>query len=279
MPNCQETFRTLGFRLLMRCFRPKVRESWGTFISRSNVCKRLADLHRFFRTSLGRFQTARKLLALWASSCARAASGLKFAKVWGTLRSWSNVWQRLARLPRVCRASLGRFQTARKVLALLVSACACAASDLKCAKVRGTLSSRSNVCKRLGGLPRVCRTSLGRFQTASKLLEPWAFVCACAASDLKCAKFRGTLSSRSNACKRPTGFVILLRGKITREPRPLNGMYDEQPRNFLYGSLSPPHRGNKRTIQKTVDWSPRLRDKKKWNSDEIKTNTQYLTHS
>ena len=68
---------------------------------------------------------------------------------------------------------------------------ACAASDLKCAKVLGTLSSRSNLSKRLAVLPRVCRTILGPFQTARKLLALWASACACAASDLKCAKVEG----------------------------------------------------------------------------------------
>ena len=47
----------------------------------------------------------------------------------------------------------------------------------------GTLRSRSKDCKRLAGLPRVCRTILGRFQTARKLLALWASSCACAGSD------------------------------------------------------------------------------------------------
>ena len=38
----------------------------------------------------------------------------------------------------------------------------------------GTLSWRSNACKQLARLPRVCRTSLGRFRRARKLLELWA---------------------------------------------------------------------------------------------------------
>ena len=177
----------------------------GTLGSRSNVCKRFADLPRVCRTILGRFQTARKLLALWASACACAGSDLRWAKVLGTLSSQSNDSKRLAGLPRVCRTILGRFQTARKLLALWASACACAGSDLRWAKVLGLLSSRSNDCKRLAGLPRVFRTILGRFQTARKLLALWASACACAGSDLKCVKVLGTLGSRSNDCKRLAG--------------------------------------------------------------------------
>ena len=174
----------------------------GTLISRSNDCKRLAGLPRVCRTILGRFQTARKLLALWASACACAGSDLSWAKVLGTLSSRSNDCKRLADLPRVCRTILGQFQTARKLLALWASSCACAGSDLKCVKVLGTLSSRSNDCKRLAGLPRVYRTILGQFQNARKLLALWASACACAGSDLKSVKVLGTLSSRSNDCKR-----------------------------------------------------------------------------
>ena len=178
----------------------------GTLSSRSNDCKRLAGLPRVYRTILGRFQAARKLLALWASACACAGSDLGWAKVLGTLISRSNDCKRLAGLPRVYRTILGRFQTARKLLALWASACACAGSDLKCVKVLGTLSSRSNDCKRLAGLPRVYRTILGRFQTARKLLALWASACACAGSDLRWAKVLGTLSSRSNDCKRLADF-------------------------------------------------------------------------
>ena len=164
----------------------------GTLSSRSNDCKGLADLPRVCRTILGRFQTARKLLALWASACACAGSDLRWAKVLGTLSSRSNDCKRLAGLPRVYRTILGRFQTARKLLALWASACACAGSDLRWVKVLGTLISRSNDCKRLAGLPRVYRTILGRFQTARKLLALWAAACACAGSDLRWAKVLGT---------------------------------------------------------------------------------------
>ena len=188
----------------------------GTLRSRSNDCKRLAGLPRVYRTILGRFQTARKLLALWASSCACAGSDLKCAKVLGTLRSRSNDCKRLAGLPRVCRTILGRFQTARKLLALWASSCACAGCDLKCVKVLGTLSSRSNDCKRLAGLPRVCRTILGRFQTARKLLALWASSCACAGCHLKCVKVLGTLSSRSNDCKRLAGLPRVCRTILGR---------------------------------------------------------------
>ena len=183
----------------------------GTLISRSNDCKRLAGLPRVYRTILGRFQTSRKLLALWASACACAGSDLKCVKVLGTLSSRSNDCKRLAGLPRVYRTILGRFQTARKLLALWASACACAGSDLRWAKVLGTLSSRSNDCKRLADLPRVCRTILGRFQTARKLLALWASACACAGSDLRWAKVLGTLSSRSNDCKRLAGLPRVYR--------------------------------------------------------------------
>ena len=181
----------------VRC--PKVQ---GTFSLRSNACKRIASLHRVCRTSLGRFQSARKLLALWAFPCACAWSDLKCPKVRGTFSLRSNACKRIASLPRVCRTSLGRFQNARKLLELWASPCACASSDLRCPKVRGTFSLRSNACKRIASLPRVCRTSLGRFQSARKLLALWAFPCACAWSDLKCPKVRGTFSLRSNACKR-----------------------------------------------------------------------------
>ena len=174
----------------------------GTLISRSNDCKRLAGLPRVYRTILGRFQTARKLFALWAAACACAGSDLRWAKVLGTLSSRSNDCKRFADLPRVSRTILGQFQTARKLLALWASACACAGSDLRWAKVLGTLSLRSNDCKRLAGLPRVYRTILGRFQTARKLLALWAAAFACAGCDLKCTKVLGTLSSRSNDCKR-----------------------------------------------------------------------------
>ena len=188
----------------------------GTLSSRSNDCKRLAGLPRVCRTILGIFQTARKLLALWASACACAWSDLKCTKVRGTLSSRSNDCKRLAGLPRVCRTSMGRFQTARKHLALWAIACAFAASDLKCAKVLGTLSSRSYDCKRLPGLPRVCRIISGRFQTARKLLALSASACACAWSDLKGAKVLGTLSSRSNASKRIASWPRVCRTSLGR---------------------------------------------------------------
>ena len=156
----------------LRC--PKVQ---GTFSLRSNACKRIASLPRFCRTSLGRFQSARKLLALWAFPCACAWSDLKCRKVRGTFSLRSNACKRIASLPRVCRTSLVRFQSARKLLALWAFPCACAWSDLRCPKVRGTFSLRSNACKRIASLPRVCRTSLGRFQSARKLLELWACPC------------------------------------------------------------------------------------------------------
>ena len=178
---------------------PKVR---GTFSLRSNACKRIASLPRVCRTSLGPFQSARKLLALWVFPCACAWSDAKCPNVWGTFSLRSKASKRIASLPRVCRTSLGRFQSARKLLALLVSPCASAWCDLKCPKVRGTFSLRSHACKRIASLPRVCRTSLGRFQSARKLLALWAFPFACALSDLKCTKVRGTFTLRSNACKR-----------------------------------------------------------------------------
>ena len=136
---------------------PKVR---GTFSWRSDACKRIASFPRVCRTSLDRFQSARKLLELWSSPCACAWSDLKCPKVRGTFSLGSNACKRIASLPRVCRTSLGRFQSARKLLALWVSPCACALSDLKCPNVRGTFTLRSNACKRIASLPRVCRTSL-----------------------------------------------------------------------------------------------------------------------
>ena len=92
----------------------------------------------------------------------------------------------------VAHCSLGRLQRARKLLALWACACACAWSDLKCPRVRGTFSLRSNACNRIARLPRVCRTCFGRFQCARKLLALWASACTCAWSDLKCPKVQGT---------------------------------------------------------------------------------------
>ena len=165
----------------------------GTFSLRSNACKRIASLPRVCKTSLGRFQSARKLLELSASPCACAWSDLKCPKVPGTFSLRSNGCKRIASLPRVCRTSLGRFQSARKLLELSASPCACAWSDLKCPKVPFTFSLRSNACKRIASLPGVCRTSLVRFQSARKLLELWASPCACAWSDLKCPKVQAHL--------------------------------------------------------------------------------------
>ena len=138
---------------------------------RSNDSKGIAGLPRVCRANLGRFQSARKLLELWASPCGCAWSDLKCPKVRGTFSLRSNASKRIASLPRVCRTSLGRFQSARKLSELWTSPCACAWSDLKCPKVPGTFSLRSNVCKRIASLPSVWRTSLGRFQSARNLLE------------------------------------------------------------------------------------------------------------
>ena len=187
---------------------------------RSNALRRIAGLPRVCRTSLGRFQSGRKLLALWTFPCACAWSDLKCPKVRGTFSLRSNGCKRIASLPRVCRTSLGRFESARKLLELWVSPCACAWFDLKCSKVRGTLSLRSNACKRIASLPRVCRTSLGRFQSARKLLALWAFPCACAWSDLKCPKVWGTFSLRSNACKRIASLPRVCRTSLGRFQSP-----------------------------------------------------------
>ena len=149
-------------------------ESSGHNANDLNASKRIASLPRVCRTSLGRFQSARKLLELWASPCACAWSDPKCPKVLGTFSLRSDACKRIASLPRVCRTSLGRFQSARKLLALWAFSYACAWSNLKCTKVRGTFSLRSNACKRIASLPRVCRTSLGRFQSARKLLALWA---------------------------------------------------------------------------------------------------------
>ena len=134
----------------------------------------MVSLPSVCRTSLGRFQSARKLLELWASPCACDWSDLKSPKVPGTFTLRCNARKRMVSLPRVCRTSLGRFQSARKLLVLWASPYACAWSDLKCPKVPGTFTLQSNACKRIASLPRVCRTSLGRFQSARKLLELWA---------------------------------------------------------------------------------------------------------
>ena len=144
----------------------------------------------------------------------RPALALKCAKVRGTLCSRFNACKRLAGFPRVCTTSLGPLQSAKKLIPLWASACACAAHDLKCAKIRGTLSLRSNACKRLAGLPRVCRKNLGRFQSARKLFPLWAFECACAGHDLRCAKVWGILSSRSNACKKTRRLAQSLQNKF-----------------------------------------------------------------
>ena len=184
----------------LRC--PKVRSTFGL---RSSACKRIASLPRVCRTSLGRFQSTRKLLELWASPCACAWSDLKCPKVWGTFSLRSNACKRIPTFPRVYRTSLGRFQSARKLLTLWAFPCACAWSDLKCPKVRGTFSLRPNASKRIASLPRVCRFSLGQLQSDRKLLELWASPCACAWSNLKCAKVRGTFSLRSNAANESRG--------------------------------------------------------------------------
>ena len=181
-----------------------------------NVCKRIASLPRVCRTSLGRFLSARKLLELWASPCACAWSDLKCPKVPGTFTLRSNACKRLASLPRVCRTSLGRFQRARKLLEHWASPCACAWSDLRYPKVPGTFTLRSNACKRIASSPRVCRTSLGRLQRARKLLELWSSPCACAWSDLKCAKVPGTFTLRSNACKRVASLPRVCRTSLGR---------------------------------------------------------------
>ena len=136
---------------------PKVR---ATFSLRSNACKRIATLPRVSRTSLGLFQSARKLLALWDYPCGCAWSDLKCPKVRATFSLRSNACKRIASFPRVCRTSSGRIQSARKYLALWASPCACAWSDLKCPKVRGTFSLQSNGSKRIASLPRVCRAKL-----------------------------------------------------------------------------------------------------------------------
>ena len=190
----------------MRLVSPKVPEIPGTFTLRSNACKRIVSLPRVCRASLGRFQSARKLLELVASPCACAWSDLKCPKVLGTFSLRSNACKRIASLPKVCRTSLGRFKRARKLLELWAYPCACAWSDLSCPKVSGTFSLRSNACKRIASLPRVCKTSLGRFQSTRKLLELWASRCACAWSVLKCPKVPGTffcdltLANESPAC-------------------------------------------------------------------------------
>ena len=198
----------------LRC--PKVQ---GAFSLRSNACKRIASLPRVCRTSLGRFQSARKLLELWVSPCACAWSDLKCPKVPGTFFLRSNARKRIASLPRVCRTSLGRFQSARKLLKFWASPCACAWSDLKCPKIPGTFSYRSNAWKRIASLPRLCRTSLGRFQSARKLLELWASPCACALADLRFPKVPGTFSLRSNASKRIASFPRVCRTSLGRFQR------------------------------------------------------------
>ena len=188
----------------------------GTFSLRSSASKRIASLPRVCRTSLDRFQSARKLLKLWASPCACAWSDLSCPKVPGTFSLRSNGCKQIASLPRVCRTSLDRFQSARKRLELWASPCACAWSDLKCPKVPGTLSLRSNACKRIASLPRVCRTSLERFQSGGKVLELWASPCACAWSDLKWMKVPGTFSLRSNAWKRIASLPRVCRTSLGR---------------------------------------------------------------
>ena len=142
-------------------------------------------------------------MELWTSPCACAWSDLKCPKVPGIFSLRFNACKRIASLPRAGRISFGRFQNARKLLELWVSPCACAWRDLKCPKVQTTFSLRSNAQRvAIASLPRVCRTSLGGFQSSRNLLELFASPCACAWSDLKCPKVPGTFSLRSNACKR-----------------------------------------------------------------------------
>ena len=192
----------------------------GIFSLRFNACKRNASLPRVGRISFGRFQNARKLLELWVSPCACAWRDLKCPKVQTTFSLRSNACKRIASLPRVCRTSLGGFQSSRNLLELFASPCAFAWSDIKCRKVPGTFSLRSNACKRIDSLLRVCRTSLGRFQSARKLLDLWASPCACALSGLKCPKVPGTFSLRSNAYKQIASLPRVCRTSLGRFESP-----------------------------------------------------------
>ena len=126
----------------------------------------------------------------------------------------------LAVLPRVCRTSLGGFQSACNIFPLRNSACTWAAPEIKCAKVKGTLTLQSDACKRLPGLPRSdCRKSLGRFQIAWQPFALWASTYSCAAPDLKCAKVQGTLSLRSNALQTTCKFAQSMQNKFGPIPK------------------------------------------------------------
>ena len=108
--------------------------------------------------------------------------------VCGAFSSRSNTCKWLAGLPRVCRKSLGRLRSAWRLPTLG----ACLRMHFPLPRVRevcDALSSRFNACKWLAGLPRVCRKSLGRFQSAWRLCLLWAPACACTSPYLGCAKF------------------------------------------------------------------------------------------
>ena len=144
--------------------KPEVLKSWSLEIDYSRAPCLGAD-----QKARGLWELDWKLLEVWASPCACAWSDLKCPKVPGTFSLQSNAWKGIASLPRVWRTSLDRFQSDRTLLELWASPCSCAWSDQKCPKVQGTLSLRSNACKRIASLPRLCRTSLGRFESARKL--------------------------------------------------------------------------------------------------------------
>ena len=111
-------------------------------------------------------------------------------KVCDALSSRSKACKWLAGLPRNCRKSLGRFQKRQETLPTL-GACLCMRCPLPRVRyVFDALRLRSNACKWLAGLPRVCRKSLGQFQNARKLFPFWAFACACAAPYLGFAKVK-----------------------------------------------------------------------------------------
>ena len=177
IPKCQETLSTLGLPLRMRLVCPKVSPTSGTFI-----------LVPRGRAPFGQHQESRPLAKSNTGSprftdfpllCACSESSLT-----NLVGSGLNLLCLLSHSKTECRWT-------RPEVAIL-------GADRKehglWGREWGTFSLRSNACKRIASLPEVCRTSLGRFQSARKLLELWASTFAWAWSNLKWPKGRGTFS-------------------------------------------------------------------------------------
>ena len=109
------------------------------------------------------------------------------------------------RLPESLQKQFGPFLKRQETLPTLGLCLRMRRSLSRVPEVCDALSSRSNACKWLAGLPRVCRKSLIRFQNARKLCPLWAR--ACAVPYLGCTKFVMlyvrvlTLANDSQACR------------------------------------------------------------------------------